>query len=231
MLDESALDRQIWNMLHGRLAHLAMVRDRAVRLDPRYGPFAAVRDRSPEALADLGDLIVECGQETWLVEPEQCPPPPGARLVTVKHVLQMVADRPQDAEYVPDPEIEVLTEANAAEMAEIARATEPGPWNELTHRYTHSVGIRREGGLAAMAGQRMLPAPDVAEVSGVCTWPEFRGQGMARRLIEHVMAGMRARGETPYLHSYSQNAGAIGLYTSLGFRARREMTVTVFSPA
>jgi predicted GNAT family acetyltransferase len=36
-----------------------------------------------------------------------------------------------------------------------------------------------------------------------------------------------ARGETPFLHSYAHNTGAIGLYQSLGFALRSEMTMQV----
>ncbi|MEQ1542687.1 MAG: GNAT family N-acetyltransferase, partial [Novosphingobium sp.] len=83
------------------------------------------------------------------------------------------------------------------------------------------------GRLAAMAGERMLPGPGLGEVSGVCTWPEFQGQGFAASLIRRVMAGIAARGEVPFLHSYAGNARAIGLYETLGFRVRCEMVVTV----
>ena len=32
-----------------------------------------------------------------------------------------------------------------------------------------------------------MPAAGLAEVSGVCTYPEFRGRGLAARLIRGVM--------------------------------------------
>lgn len=81
-----------------------------------------------------------------------------------------------------------------------------------------------------MAGQRMQPGAGVTEVSGVCTWPEFQGQGMGTRLLRHVMARLGAAGERPYLHTYADNAVAIGLYRRLGFRERRAMTLTVMVP-
>ncbi len=130
-----------------------------------------------------------------------------------------------------DPEIEKLGEADAEEIAAIALATEPGPWAELTHSYLNPYGIRRNGKLAAMAGQRMAPAADLMEVSGVCTWPEFRGQGLASRLIRRVMENIRSQGAVPYLHSYSHNKGAIALYKSLGFRPRSSMVCTVLRRA
>ena len=46
-----------------------------------------------------------------------------------------------------------------------------------------------------------------------------------------VMADMVARRETPFLHSYSANEGAIRLYRSLGFVERREMVVTILETA
>ena len=86
----------------------------------------------------------------------------------------------------------------------------------------------REGGrLIAMAGTRLRPAADLAEVSGVCTDPSARGRGLARRLMIRVMRDMAARGETPFLHCYSSNEKAIALYRTLGFVIRRELIVSV----
>lgn len=227
----TALDRQVWHMLQGRQSHLALGDTAAMRVDPRYGPFAAARDNGQEAQAALAALLDDADDQLWLIEPEVWTPPPGTQLVRTMELLQMVADGGPPPTTEPDPDIFVLAESDAAAMAEIALATEPGPWRSLTHRYGQYYGIRIDGRLAAMAGERMLPAPGLAEVSGVCTWPEYRGQGLARRLIERVMAGQRARGDVPYLHSFAHNAGAIGLYKSLGFRARRTMWVTVLAPA
>lgn len=218
-------------MLRGRLAHLAQGGDAAKRIDPRYGPFAAARDRGDEAQAALAELLDHADDRLWLVEPEPWPCPPALRVERSAELLQMIADGEPPAEDAPDPRIVALGEDDAAEMAGIALATEPGPWGMLTHRYGQFYGIRIDGRLAAMAGERMLPAPGLAEVSGVCTWPEYRGQGLARRLIKRVMAGQRARGDVPYLHSYAHNEGAIGLYSSLGFRPRRKMWVTVLASA
>jgi predicted GNAT family acetyltransferase len=76
-----------------------------------------------------------------------------------------------------------------------------------------------------MAGERMR-APGLTEVSAVCTHPDWRGRGLAGKLMRVVMARIVARGETPFLHSYASNATAITLYEKLGFRVRREVTAT-----
>jgi predicted GNAT family acetyltransferase len=116
-------------------------------------------------------------------------------------------------------------------MHALAHATRPGPWSALTHRYGPFYGIKREGRLLAMAGERMRPAQGLAEVSGVCTAPEARGEGLATLLMRRVMAGLMARGDRPFLHTYADNAKAIALYETLGFRARREMVLTVLRRA
>ncbi|HEY6868669.1 MAG TPA: GNAT family N-acetyltransferase [Novosphingobium sp.] len=220
------LDRPVWNCLCGPQAGLAQAHGGALRIDTAYGPFAAA---APGAEADLAAFLADA-DELWIVEPRELAPPRGTRVLRTALLVQMIADglAPPGAD---DPEIELLGERDAEAMTELAGATQPGPWGAATRTYGPFYGIRRNGALAAMAGERMRPATHLAEVSGVCTRPEFRGQGLAARLIRRVMAGFAARGAVPFLHSYAANAGAIRLYESLGFRARRELVVTVLGKA
>jgi predicted GNAT family acetyltransferase len=88
------------------------------------------------------------------------------------------------------------------------------------------IGIRVDGRLAAMAGERMR-FPGYTEVSGVCTHPDFRGRGYARRLSAAVAARIEDRGERPFLHAWKTNQAAISLYESLGFTLRAEVNVAV----
>ena len=216
-------------MLNGRQADLAVSTGSALRIDPRYGPFGAALNQSDTAQADLAEIVRSSPHDIWLVEPEEWPAPPGTKVVRTAPLVQMVAEGGGGTSE-PDPSIVSLSDTDVPQMTDLALATEPGPWGELTHRYGQFFGIRDGVKLAAMAGERMRPAPGYAEVSGVCTWPEYRGQGMARQLIAHVMQAQRARGDTPFLHSYAGNAAAIGLYESLGFRIARKMMVTVLAP-
>ena len=224
-MSASPLDRPVWNCLTGPQAHLAVDGGGAVRIDPGYGPFAAAADRSDAALAALADLAMT-GDVLWLVETEAWPVPPGMELVRTAPLVQMVAAKPMVV-LPDDAPCDPLGEHDAAAMSALALATEPGPWGEMTRLYGKFYGIRDSGRLAAMAGERMRPAPGLAEVSAVCTWPEYRGQGLAGHLIRRVMATFTARGDVPFLHSYAGNAKAIGLYQSLGFEIRREMVVTI----
>jgi ribosomal protein S18 acetylase RimI-like enzyme len=174
--------------------------------------------------------VVQTWGEAWLVELEEWPAPPGTRVLKTAPLVQMVAENPASLE--PDDKIvEPLGEADVESMTELALATEPGHWSLWTHRYGPFYGIRAEGRLASMAGERMRPAAGWSELSAVCTWPEYRGRGYAARVIRWVMAGFTARGDLPFLHSYSGNTGAIALYERLGFRTRRLMTLTVLVKA
>ena len=111
-------------------------------------------------------------------------------------------------------------------MRALAGLTKPGPFVERTHELGRFIGIRHEGQLVAMAGERMRP-PGWTEISAVCTDPQFRGQGLATRLTLAVAAAIRARGDTPFLHVMADNVTAIRLYETLGFRARRSAPFVV----
>ena len=223
------LDRPVWHALTTRQAHLAIASGAAERRDPAYGPFAAARDTSAEAQAALVATLSNADDRIGVVEREAWPVPPGTRVLGGGDLVQMVfedaADQGED-----DPRIELLGEADAAEMAALACATEPGPWGSATHRYGDYYGIRIGGKLAAMAGERMK-LPGLAELSGVSTWPEFRGRGLATVLVRRVVRGFLERGDTPFLHCYAANVGAVALYEKLGFRVRAGMTFTILALA
>lgn len=217
------LDRPVWSMLTGRQAHLAEGDGPAVRIDRGYGVFGAAVDTGTEAQRALATLVPDDG-ELWIVEGEPWPLPSGTREVKRAVLAQMVAEGAPPPPREGEPAILALGDADAPEMTALAEHAKPGPWGPKTHRYGPFFGVRDNGRLLAMAGQRIL-VPGMAEVSGVSTWEDCRGRGLARALIGHVMRAMVARGEQPFLHSYADNGGAIALYELLGFRVRREVHV------
>ncbi|GAA2429319.1 GNAT family N-acetyltransferase [Streptomyces glaucus] len=130
----------------------------------------------------------------------------------------------------PDPEAVRLGPADVPEMLDLVARTRPGPFLPRTIELGTYLGIRRGGALVAMAGERLRP-PGWTEISAVCTDPAFRGRGLAARLIAAVAHGIRARGETPFLHTGADNTPAIRLYEALGFRLRRTTAfLTVRAP-
>ena len=220
------LDRPVWASLTGAHAHLAQGEGTARRYRPEVNVFVAGPDEQPETLAAMADLVR--GEPAYVVQAPPISDLPGLVTVMRRAAVQMVFEGEPpvgaDAEIVP------LDEADAAEMLALATLTEPGPFRRDTMLMGPFFGVRREGRLAAMAGERMHP-PGHAELSGVCTHPDFRGQGLGRRLSAYKTRAILARGETPFLHAWMDNTGAIALYEKLGYRIRREMNVAVFARA
>ncbi len=172
--------------------------------------------------------LIPADGNLWIVETEDYPPPPGTRIVRTAVTNQMVATAIVPAE--PPFEIAALTEADAPEMRALAWLTEPGPFHMCTHRLGAFIGVKQGGRLVAMAGERMKPA-GFTEVSGVCTHPDHRGKGYAKGLMRVVAERIAARGETPFLHVYASNKGAIALYETLGFRFHQAVMLTVLARA
>lgn len=132
-----------------------------------------------------------------------------------------------DATGRQDPEAVILTAADVPEMLELVAATKPGPFLERTIELGTYLG-RRERVLVAMAGERMH-VDGWTEISAVCTLPAFRGQRFASRLVNDLVARMRARDERSFLHVMTSNSAAIALYQTLSFTARRTATITVLA--
>jgi ribosomal protein S18 acetylase RimI-like enzyme len=223
------LDRPVWSALTSNQAHLTVASGAAVRMDPAYGPFAAARDDGEEAQAALAATLKGPDDRIGVVEREAWPVPEGTRVLGGGDLMQMVFEGPPP-EGADDPRIKRLGERDARAMAALAHDTEPGPWGSKTHRYGDYFGIRIGRKLAAMAGER-LRLPGLAELSGVSTWPEFRGQGLASVLTRRVVRGFLERGDAPFLHCYAANVGAIALYERLGFRTRARMCFTILALA
>ena len=120
---------------------------------------------------------------------------------------------------VPRPEILRLGQEDSPEMVALATLTKPGPFGRRTHELGTYLGIRCDGKLVAMAGER-LKVPGYTEVSAVCTHPDHLGKGYARALMTEIMRGIREGGDIPMLHVRADNARAIELYERLGFRTR-----------
>jgi hypothetical protein len=227
MATDHPLDNPAWSALRTRQASLAVGEGAALRYDRDYAIFAAPQDYEAESLAALGALIGATGPAIVPVR-DTLPPVPGTILAKRREAVQMVAEAPVPPAGTSD--FVTLGDGDAAEMLALAMLTEPGPFFTRTHQLGDFIGVKREGRLIAMAGERMK-LTDFTEVSGVCTHPDFRGQGLAGALMQRVAARIVARGETPFLHAYADNRGAIGLYERLGYRLRCAIDIAVLEPA
>lgn len=220
-----SLDRPVWAALSVRQSRFARGGGFAKRFDPDITPFAAARDETADSIKALGELVRDADDYVVLLQVDAVSVPdtlyadfeaPGVQMVKSRAV-----ERPDHAH-----DIVPLGPADAPEMLALARLTEPGPFMLRTRELGSFWGVKLEGRLAAMAGERMM-LDGHTEVSGVCTHPDFRGRGLAAALSRHVTAQIEARGETPFLHAYADNVGAIRLYESLGFQVRLYVNVAV----
>jgi predicted GNAT family acetyltransferase len=218
------LDRPVWVSLTTYHAPLSQGGELARRFVPDVNLFAATVDDSPGALAALAKLVGP-RETVFLAQVAEIVIPPGFEVVKLTKVVQMVAARSVSTEATRE-DIRVLTDEDAPEMLALATLTEPGPFLTRTHAMGTFRGIRIDGRLAAMAGERMR-FPGYTEVSGVCTHPDFRGRGLARCLSAAVTARIEARGEQAFLHAWKSNHAAISLYEGLGFELRTEVNVAV----
>jgi len=221
------LDRPVWAALAGRHAVFAEGDGLARRYRPDIIPFAAARDDSAESLAALAALF-QPGEVMVRIEADKPSTPPGFVPVVEAPGVQMALTRAPAP--IADERIERLTEADAAEMLALAKLTEPGPFTMKAQALGAFFGVRIDGRIAAMAGERMRQE-GYAELSGVCTHPDFRGRGLARLLSIFVTHQILARGETPYLHAWAGNTSAIRLYESIGYELRARMNVAAIRKA
>jgi predicted GNAT family acetyltransferase len=222
------LDRPVWSSLNTWHSPLSIGNDLARRYAPEVNLFGSARDDTPHAQAALAALV-GAGERIFVLQVPQIVVPPGLIALKEAKGVQMIATRSTPRAQEHEDFVE-LTDADAPEMLALARLTEPGPFLARTHTMGRFIGIRIGGRLAAMAGERFR-FPGYTEVSGVCTHPEARGRGLARRLSTAVSAGIRARGEQPFLHAWKTNFPAIALYESLGFEIRTEVNVAVLERA
>jgi ribosomal protein S18 acetylase RimI-like enzyme len=217
------LDRPAWNALQTCHASFSEGQDGARRYLPSIVPFAASADNATENLRALAGLPAD-NEVMLLVEAEPIIVPSALKIVSEGKLVQMVAERPY--ERVRDDKVEMLTSADAEDMLALANLTKPGPFTRRAQILGTFWGVKIEGRLVAMAGQRMRQ-PGFAELSGLCTHPDVQGRGLGTLLFRYVAGEISARDETVYLHAYATNTPAIALYHALGFAPRRSMNLCV----
>ena len=215
------LDNIIWNALSTRQTEFAMQFGEARKFMPEVAPLAGLREPTAEGYRSLAQLVSENGVAAVFLD-EDYAPQPGWTKITGASLLQMVwmgKSGLARSEVSSGPEIVELGVRDSAEMIALTQLTKPGPFGPRTHELGTYLGIRIEGKLVAMSGERMK-VPGYTEVSAVCTHPEHTGHGYAARVMGEVMRGLRERGETPMLHVRADNERAIALYERLGFVTR-----------
>ncbi|PZO47722.1 MAG: GNAT family N-acetyltransferase [Alphaproteobacteria bacterium] len=220
------LDCPIWSALTSRQSAFGTEGALARRFAEDISPFAAAADDSPDAVAALAGLA-HADDDMSLLERAPPSPPPGILLKLNAAGVQMVL-----ATLTPGADIAFhhLGDADAPDMLALATLTRPGPFRARTHKLGRFIGVRDNGQLIAMAGER-LQTDQFVEVSGICTHPDHRGRGLAAALTRIIAARILEEGKTPFLHAYASNTGAISVYRKLGFEHRCDVTHAMWTRA
>jgi ribosomal protein S18 acetylase RimI-like enzyme len=214
------LDNVIWNALNTAQVHLGAGRGAARKFLPDVsllGGFAEPNDEAYDSLASL----LDAGERVGLFLEADPRPPSNWKIVACMPLLQMLHEN-GDSHAPADTRLHVfhqLGEADVPEMLALTKLTKPGPFATRTREMGDYFGIRKDGALVAMAGER-LRLPGFTEISAVCTHPEHLGHGYARRLIALLLNRIQARGERAFLHVRPENTRAAELYERMGFKKR-----------
>ena len=206
------LDRPIWHALTTRQQALAEGGALARRYPSAIAPFADLAEMSPQGFAALGALMSP-SDIAVLFTPDPVAAPPEFKTLLAKTGEQMIG---MPAENSSGPtEVVTLGAGDVPAMMALTKLTNPGPFTPRTPELGAFLGIKVDGQLAAMAGERMKPA-NYTEITAVRVHPDHRGRGYAQVLLSAIARQIVARGEIPFLHVFSDNDGAIALYRRQG---------------
>jgi ribosomal protein S18 acetylase RimI-like enzyme len=224
----SSLQNPIWAALTTRQESFAEIRRTARKFPAAVTTLAGMSEPTGESLAALAELL-QPGEITALFLGNAVPLPKNLVSVYELPLVQMMHDGSPCAA-ARRHEILELGPADVPEMVALAKLTEPGPFGTRTRELGTYIGIRRDGQLAAMAGER-LKLPGHIEISAVCTHPDHTGHGYATALVAEMVARIAAQGERPILHSRANNMRALDVYRRLGFAVSQTFHLMVVKRA
>jgi ribosomal protein S18 acetylase RimI-like enzyme len=224
--DEAQLDNPGYAALCGPHSRFAEVRGLARRYPVDVAPFLGLPSQpSQQDWRDAAALIAPGAYAAVrYIGPDL---PETLQVLDTFDLVQMLGERVTGGDC---PEAVSLGAADVPEMLELVARTEPGPFLERTVEMGDYLGIRIDGELVAMAGERFR-LDGWTEISAVCTHPEHRGRGLASQLMGALVSGIHARSQGVFLHALASNVGAIRLYEQLGFRVRQTATIAVVTRA
>jgi ribosomal protein S18 acetylase RimI-like enzyme len=216
-MDLNLLDNPGWYALNSHHRHLAIWGKIAARYQPGTLVAAAMFVYNLSGFSDLRDLV-EMGESIGVLGalPEDLP---GWEVLETGLIPQMIC-----TELKPTSHVDAihLTTDDVPEMLDLIALSQPGPFLPRTIEMGQYLGLRQNGQLVAMAGER-LHLTGFCEISAVCTHPDYRGRGYAGALTSMVAEIIIERQEVPFLHVAPTNDVAMRLYKKLGFRLRKEI--------
>jgi len=219
------LDNIPWHSLVGPHAKYSSGTNEARRYAPGFSPiigFANVQNPNFAALAEFcapGEHFY-CGGLSGAV-------PRGWRIDAETTANQMLWDAALPREDGALAAVK-LGPSHVPQVLQLVAVTQPGPFAERTIELGEYYGVFEDERLVAIAGERMA-AGNLREISGVCTHPDFRGRGLARRLVELLIRLELQRSEIPFLHVMQDNSHARRIYERMGFHHHQEVALQVIT--
>ncbi len=221
------LDNVTWNALNTGNRDLSLGNENVRFFHKEVSPFVGMPEITNENFNTL-HAYCKATRRFNLFIGKEILIPDDWKIIRKSNIWQMVCNR-EIGKFSPQNTIQPLTQNHVEEMVTLTQQTHPGPFEKETILFGHYEGIFEHNKLIAMAGQRMFPQP-YAEISAVCTDPDFRGRGLAADLIQSQIHRMQSVAVTPFLHVLTENIAAIKLYEKLGFEKRKEFIVYTIEP-
>ena len=219
------LDNIAWRTLTGPHANYAAGAGEARRYARGFSPIVGFADPKRPNFTDLA-AHCEPGEqfycEGWTGAAQA-----GWRIDSETTMFKMVWESAMPV--AEENEVVPLGLEHVTLALDLVALTRPGLFGPRTIELGEYLGCFEGEQLIAMAGERMF-AGTFREISGVCTHPDYRGRGLAHRLMFTLMRRQMLRGETPFLHVMRENVSAFELYERMGFRVYREVVVRIISP-
>ena len=214
------LDAPAWNALISAQQTFATGTGHVKRDRRGILPFAACEPGYENEIDALAGMI-QAGEIFYLIG--GLPPLPDHYTVLKElPCAQMVLQKP-----VPTIEINAtvlpLTANDKEDMFNLINKVQPGYYEPDTYQLGNYFGIRQDGKLIAIAGERMR-LNRLTEISAICTDPGYTGRKYAQQLIAALCRHNFQQGITPFLHVIETNSRAIGLYEYMGFVKRRTIS-------
>ena len=221
---EYVLDNPAWHALVTGNSNLAKGTGEVKYFDKEISPFVGLNEYTTDGFDMLYRQITHYNPVIF-ISPDEVAIPPKWKLLNHIVCLQMIYDEP-NAAIDNTIELVALQQRHVPQMLALTKLTNPGPFAERTIEFGHYYGIFDGDKLIAMAGQRMHPTP-YAEISAVCTHPDYLGKGYARQLLLGHANRIIKAGDIPMLHVRSNNERAVNVYESMGFTSRKELNFKV----
>lgn len=221
---DHVLDSPVWNALISGNKDLSYGTKKVKFFSKDVSPFAGFEENST-ANFQLLHTLTAADRIAGFFTPGKLTLPDEWELLRSIVAVQMVYKNEQPPSQTKVP-ISRLTEKDVPAMLALTKLTNPGPFELHTIDFGHYYGIFENEKLVAMAGQRLHPF-SYAEISAVCTHPDYTGRGYAGLLLSHQVERIKKEGCIPFLHTRSDNERAISVYKRIGFSERKKINIYI----